>query len=186
MSGGKELVKKLFFFPNVKIINFFFHSLPVSYNTVTKKEKLFAATILHCLIRNSPQCSWPVLWFLVRVCFLCECSDQQLWTGVLLFQLFYLLDRSFTLTQSVSIHCSDPGAMQAAGIGEQQLLKCFRNRIVPCQGHGFCTNDFGSDQTFAVVVAVWHSATYLISLSFGTPWYTGDNLYLSLKSIEWG
>lgn len=57
MSGGKELVKKLFFFPNVKIIIFFFHSLLVSYNTVTKKEKLFAATILHCLIRNSPQCS---------------------------------------------------------------------------------------------------------------------------------
>ncbi|KAB0363141.1 hypothetical protein FD754_007297, partial [Muntiacus muntjak] len=46
---SKELVKKLFFSPNVKIRNFFFHSLLVSYNTVTKKEKLFAATILHRL-----------------------------------------------------------------------------------------------------------------------------------------
>ena len=74
------------------------------------------------------------------------------------FNFSVCLTGSFTLTQSVSIHCSETGAVQCSGIREQQLLKCFRNRIVPWQGHGFCTNDFGSTQTFAVVVAVWLSA----------------------------
>ena len=60
---------------------------------MTKKEKLFAATILHRLIKTSPQRSCPVLPFLVRIHFLCKCSDQQLGTGVLRFQLFCLLDR---------------------------------------------------------------------------------------------
>lgn len=70
------------------------------------------------------------------------------------FSFSVCLTGRFTLTQSISIHCSEPGAVQGAGVREQQLLKCFRNRIAPWQGHGFYTNDFGSSQTFAVVVAV--------------------------------